>query len=182
MSPALWLLAPVSRSVYRRVGRVAGRAGRYYARFTAYCRGCGASTGISTRKNLSIKSIVRSTSLSAKQMGLPKASSCLITRPVTRSVLQMQSLPKRWLRVFFFFCAIFSYRRAPQIPSVTGRISQTGHACVMAPIPQWANHNHFIFWITTPNIQGGLRGWSKCYEASLTDLTDRFRCPNSFSP
>ena len=44
MSPALWLLAPVSRSVYRRVGRVAGRAGRYYARFTAYCRGCGAST------------------------------------------------------------------------------------------------------------------------------------------
>ena len=44
MSPALWLLAPVSRSVYRRVGRVAGRAGRYYARFTAYCRGCGASS------------------------------------------------------------------------------------------------------------------------------------------
>ena len=43
MSPALWLLAPVSHSVYRRVGRVAGRAGRYYARFTAYCRGCGTS-------------------------------------------------------------------------------------------------------------------------------------------
>ena len=45
MSPALWLLAPVSRSVYRRVGRVAGHAGCYYARFTAYCRGCGASAG-----------------------------------------------------------------------------------------------------------------------------------------
>ena len=39
----LWLLAPVSRSVYRHVGRIAGRAGRYYACFTAYCRGCGAS-------------------------------------------------------------------------------------------------------------------------------------------
>ena len=43
MSPALWLLAPVSRLVYRRVGRVAGRAGCYYARFTACCRGCGTS-------------------------------------------------------------------------------------------------------------------------------------------
>ena len=43
MNPALWLLAPISCSVYRRVGRVAGRAGRYYARFTACCRGCSAS-------------------------------------------------------------------------------------------------------------------------------------------
>ena len=39
----LWLLAPVSRSVYRRIGRVAGHTGRYYARFTACCRGCSAS-------------------------------------------------------------------------------------------------------------------------------------------
>ena len=39
----LWLLAPVSCSVYRRLGHVAGCAGHYYARFTACCHGCGAS-------------------------------------------------------------------------------------------------------------------------------------------
>ena len=44
MSPALWLLAPDSRSVYRRVRQAAGRAGRYYTHFIACCRGCGAST------------------------------------------------------------------------------------------------------------------------------------------
>ena len=44
VSPALWLLAPVSCSVYHRFGRVAGHVGRYYAHFTACCHGCGAST------------------------------------------------------------------------------------------------------------------------------------------
>ena len=39
----LWLLAPVSCSVYRHLGRVAGHAGRYYARFTACCHGCSTS-------------------------------------------------------------------------------------------------------------------------------------------
>ena len=43
MSPALWLLAPVSPSVYRRVRWAAGHMGRYYTRFIACCRGCGTS-------------------------------------------------------------------------------------------------------------------------------------------
>ena len=55
MSPALWLLTPVSRSVYRRFGHVTGRAGRYYARFTACCRGCGASTSASHRQTQASK-------------------------------------------------------------------------------------------------------------------------------
>lgn len=59
--------------------------------FTHYIAGKPAScsnqekiaTDISTRRNSWPKSIVQSTSLRARQMALPRASSCSITHPVT---------------------------------------------------------------------------------------------------
>lgn len=70
--------------------------------------------GILIQHNLWLKSIVWSTSWRARQMALPRAFSCLITHPVTSSVLQMPSLPPRWSRVhsyiiiFWLFCFIDS--------------------------------------------------------------------------
>ncbi len=60
-------------------------------------------------RHSSPRSIVWLTSLRARQMALPRASSCSTTHPVTWSMLMMPSLPPRWskVRLLFFFFNIF---------------------------------------------------------------------------
>ena len=86
-------------------------------------------------RNSSVKSIVRLTSSRARQMALPRASFYLTMHQATRSVPLMPSLPLRWLKVhpfYYYYC--FYLINIPQIPSVSGRTTQKGHACAMASI------------------------------------------------
>ena len=97
-------------------------------------------TGSLIPRRLSPKSTARSKFSTARQIVLPRAFLCSITHPVTSSVPKTPFLQKIWSKVRSlppFFLLPFSLidRRAPKIPSVSGRINQTGYACVTASTP-----------------------------------------------